>query len=374
MSGSLPLLLTVMCDEMDRITELREMIRAFGSGPLLEEMPGNTLQDKGIAGPTAAHRIEEIHTPLNFSYITCTTGSSAFQNIVGVTQAELPARIAAGREALARCGLGAGDTLVVTYPPLVNVFTRQALDEAGISVRFICRPSRDALVLELCAARPRAVLGESSFLRAALVDARRLGLWGRLPDDLIVIAAGTPLDPELGEQLSELPGSALHDLYGCQEFGWLVLDGVPLREDIVLWDSGRPDRRKALLAGGLPTGDWFLTGQNPLNPQGKILTQSGVRGEWEPEVTILSTTLSDPMTAARVARSILRIKAKIVRLSPALQCGQPQNRLMVQIPGEAGSLTLEGPEQTRLFDDLVEAQKQYQREEKTDPVWNKVRV
>jgi hypothetical protein len=45
--------------------------------------------DKGIAGPTAAHVIEEIHTPLNLALVTFTTGSSAFQNIVGVTQNEL---------------------------------------------------------------------------------------------------------------------------------------------------------------------------------------------------------------------------------------------------------------------------------------------
>ncbi len=358
---------------MDRIEELWEMIRNFGSGPLLEEMPRNTLWDKGIAGPTAAHRIEEIHTPLNLSYITCTTGSSAFQNIVGVTQAELPARIAAGRKALAGCGLKAGDCLVITYPPLVNVFARQALDEAGITVRFICRPSRDALLLELCSFQPKAVLGESSFLRAALVDAKRLNLWKSLPKGLTVIAAGTPMDPELGHLLADLPGAELHDLYGCQEFGWLVLDGVSLRKDVVVWDSGRKDRRVHLLAGGLPTGDCFLLGKNPLNPSGTILTQSGVRAEVEPEVTVLETSLSDPITAYRTARSILRIKGKIIRVSSSLLCGQPNTKLRLQIPGQPEYLDLNRPEQTKLFDDLAQAQKQYQREGKNDPVWNKVR-
>lgn len=358
---------------MDQLEQLRQMIRTVGAGPLLEEMPRNTLADKGIAGPTAAHRIEEIHTPLNFSYLTCTTGSSAFQNLVGITQAELPARIAAGRRALELAGLKAGDVLVVTYPPLVNVFSRQALDEAGIQVRFICRPSRDALLVELCSPDVAGVLGESSFLRASLVDIRRLGLWERLPQGLKVIAAGTPLDPELADVLASLPGAVLHDLYGCQEFGWLVLDGVPLREDITLWDSGRADGRRHLLVGGLPTGDCFLLGQNPLCPQGTILTQTGQRAQPEPEVTVLATSLADPATAARVARSILRIKAKIVRISPQLRCGQPASVLSIDLPGQDASLRLTGPTVTKAFDDLVEAQKQYQRQAKNDPVWSKTR-
>ncbi|MFQ9936695.1 MAG: hypothetical protein ACLRXQ_12685 [Phascolarctobacterium faecium] len=40
------------------------------------------MADKGIAGPTAAHVIEDVHTPLNLAYLTFTTGTSAFQNIV----------------------------------------------------------------------------------------------------------------------------------------------------------------------------------------------------------------------------------------------------------------------------------------------------
>lgn len=356
---------------MDGLDSLREMIRSFGAGPLLEEMPRNTLADKGIAGPTAAHRIEELHTPLNFAFLTCTTGSSAFQNLVGVTPQELPARTAAGKRALERSGLRRGDTLVVTYPPLINVFTRQALDDLGIQVRFICRPSRDALLLELCTPPVAGVLGESSFLRAALVDASRLGLWERLPHGLKVIAAGTPLDRALPGVLAPLPGAELHDLYGCQEFGWLTLDGVPLREDVVLWDSGRADGRRHLLVGGLPTGDCFLVGRHPLNPSGSVLTHTGERASQEAEVTVLATTLSDPGTAARVARSILRIKAKIVRLSPDLRCAQPRSILRVCQPGREATLELTGPTATRAFDDLVEAQRAYQRLAKNDPVWRK---
>ena len=352
---------------MDDLKQLEELLMGFGSGPLLEEMPQNTLEDKGIAGPTAAHRIEQIHTPLNFAYLTCTTGSSAFQNLVGVVPQELPARISAGKLALERSGLRRGDVLVVTYPPLVNVFTRQALEEYGVTVRFIRRPSRDALLLELCQRPIHGVVGESSFLRAALVDARRMGLWNRLPRDLILLAAGTPLDPELEEVMSPLTNWRLHDLYGCQEFGWLVLDGIPLRGDITMWDAGREDGRRHLLAGGLPTGDCFLLG-----PGGRILTASGLRAKAEPEVILRATTLADPDTAARVARSILRIKAKIVRLDPELRYSQIHTRLRVKLPGQSEALELLGPDKTKQFDDLVEAQKQYQAR-KRDPVWSKSR-
>lgn len=155
--------------------ELRRALLEFGTGPLLAEMPRRTLADKGIAGPTAAHVIEELHTPLNLAYTTFTTGTTAFQTPVGVTWQELPDRAAAGVRALERCGVPRGAELLVTYPPLVNVFSRQALEEYGSKARFILRPSRDALLAELCSGA-RFVVGESSFLRAALQDAHRLGL------------------------------------------------------------------------------------------------------------------------------------------------------------------------------------------------------
>ena len=115
----------------DPIATLEWLLEAQPGIPSLQEMPRRTLEDKGIAGPTAAHIIEEIHTPLNLALVTFTTGSSAFQNIVGVTHDELALRTAAGKRALAACGVTAGQQVLVTYAPLVNVFTRQALDESG---------------------------------------------------------------------------------------------------------------------------------------------------------------------------------------------------------------------------------------------------
>lgn len=125
----------------DPIATLEWLVDAQQGIPTLTEMPRRTLSDKGIAGPTAAHVIEEIHTPLNLALVTFTTGSSAFQNIVGVTQNELPLRIAAGRRVLAECGVTAGQHMVVTYAPLVNVFTRQALDESGLHWSFYPAPA-----------------------------------------------------------------------------------------------------------------------------------------------------------------------------------------------------------------------------------------
>jgi hypothetical protein len=233
----------------DSAAELAEYVRNFQNAPALEAMPRRALADKGINGPTSAHVIEEIHTPFNLAYVTFTTGTSAFQNIVGVTWEEIPGRVAASHRALGGAGLQKGDTLLVSYAPLVNVFSKKALEEYGLRWFFPEVSSRDALLLALVKGRPRAVIGESSFLRAALEDAKKLGIAGDLPRDLVFLAAGTPLDDALPETAEKMIRGKVHDLYGCQEFGWLVLDGVPLRDDISLVDSGGSGD---LVVGGLP--------------------------------------------------------------------------------------------------------------------------
>lgn len=362
-----------------------EEMKTFGSGPLLEEMPRSSLKDKGISGSTAAHRIEEIHTPLNLAYVTFTTGTSAFQNIVGVTFQELPDRVEAGKRALRQAGIRRGDRILITYPPLVNVFSRRVFKEYGVEYFFLERPSRDALLVALLREQPAAVLGESTFLRAGLVDARRLGLFKQLPQNLIIVAAGSPLDGELEEEASRLLGAQVHDLYGCQEFGWLTLDGWPLRDDLLLWDSGRRDKRKHLIVGGIATGDCFLcrpcskdylarkenreeTGR--LLVDEIIITPSRMRAEIEPE-TLVAAVSTASQTAVRAARSILRIKGKLVRTMGEMCCGQENTVLFLNIPEVNGQLRIEGPDKTRLFDVLLEAQKNYEREAKADPVWNK---
>ena len=133
----------------DFLENLKFMIDEFGTSPTLEEMKRRTLLDKGIAGPTAAHFIEEVHVPLNLSYLTFTTGSSAFQNIVGVTHSEIENRVKASHNALQKAGVKKGDKILFTYPPLVNVFSNRALKEYGVQWCFLQRSSRDAFLSKL---------------------------------------------------------------------------------------------------------------------------------------------------------------------------------------------------------------------------------
>lgn len=356
---------------MAQLEELREFIESYSTAPTLEKMPRRTLADKGIAGPTGAHVIEEVHTPFNLAYITVTTGSTAFQNIVGVTAAEIPDRIEASRKALERCGVRPGDHILFTYAPLVNVFTKEALEAFGVTWSFLRVSSRDALIVALAEKKPRAVVGESSFLRGTLEDAWKMGLQGEIPEGLILIAAGTPLDLELSSA-ADRQGAVIHDLYGCQEFGWITLDGVPLREDVFLLDAG--DGHCDLFVGGLATGDRFpvLEGGHLLNPEGRIITYSRLRSAAEYETTILATTASGRETVERLAKTVLRIKAKIVRVAPNLALGAERTVVEVSYPGrEASPVQIEG--KTRLLDSLLQAQMDYQAQSKTDPAWLKKR-
>ena len=64
------------------LEQMAEAVDEFSTAPSFAEMPRRALEDKLAAGPTSAHVIEEVHTPLNVAYVTFTTGSTAFQNIV----------------------------------------------------------------------------------------------------------------------------------------------------------------------------------------------------------------------------------------------------------------------------------------------------
>ncbi|MDJ0930802.1 hypothetical protein [Breoghania sp.] len=159
----------------DDLTVLEEALNAFGTVPTLQEVPRRTLADKGIDGPTAAHVIEEVHTPFNLAYLTFTTGSSAFQNIVGVTHSEISGRCAVVRTLFERLGSGPQAKMLVSYPPLVNVFAADALPACGVEWSFLKRSSRDAFIVSACREQPKIILGESSFLRANFEQANKLG-------------------------------------------------------------------------------------------------------------------------------------------------------------------------------------------------------
>ena len=348
-----------------------QQVEDYRLGPSLAEMERRSLEKKGIAGPTFAHVIEEVHSPWNLAYLTFTTGTSAFQNPVGVTYEELPARKAASARAVKQAGISAGATVLVTYPPLVNVFGMHFFQEAGIRVQFLPRSSRDAFLAMLWEVRPEAVLGESRFLRNSLEMAEILGMEEQIRPDTIWLAAGSPLDLELQERLRRFPGAALHDLYGCQEFGWLAVDGVPLREDLLLVE------KEGLLypvVGGLPVGDGFPPSAQGhcLNPAGPLVTYRAVRGQTQWETILYETKARDRATAERAAKTILRLKGRIVHVSRNLVTGSDRTvagvrRFFEEQPEPA---VLCGAK-TGFLEEMLEAQKHYQSRAKNDPLWQK---
>lgn len=364
----------------DPIATLEWLLQAQQGIPSLEEMPRRTLVDKGIAGPTAAHVIEEIHTPFNLALVTFTTGSSAFQNIVGVTHSELPLRIAAGKRALAESGVTAGQRLLITYAPLINVFTRQALDENHLEWSFLPRSCRDALLIALCRQQPNVVVGESSFLRATLEQALKMGLVSRLPKNLTLITAGTPLDASL-VPLSASLGYPLHDLYGCQEFGWLALNGIPLRDDVSLVPTSQGGDWREVIVGGLPTGDSFpvAAGSHVCNSQGYIQTWKRRRTSPEYEMVVMATTAQHREIIERTARTILRIKGRVCRVDPELQTGATATHIRLcpaAMPGvmpTGEAIDICGPRHSAQFDALLDAQRTLQQYAKNDPAWSKAR-
>ncbi|MGJ5180293.1 acyl carrier protein [Bradyrhizobium oligotrophicum] len=352
---------------------------AFDTAPTFAEMPRRDLAAKGISGPTAAHVIEEIHTPFNLAYVTFTTGSSAFQNIVGVAHTEIEARCEATRRVMAGIGAKPGDRMFVTYPPLVNVFSKEALNRCGIEWFFLERSSRAAFIAAFCRARPDIVLGESSFIRASLAEAKQLGLTADLPESCRVVVAGTPLDLDLLTEVAP-QGYRVHDLYGCQEFGWLTLDGRPVRDDLSLLPSPAGDGYSELVVGGLPMGDSFPVSEtgHVCDPTGKIITYRRRRTYPEYEVVVEKTTVASRETVERAARTILRIKSRVVKVSQKLQTGCAATELRL-VPGIGAAqaddqqLLITGPAKTQAFDDLVKAQAEVQSNSKTDPVWHKKR-
>jgi hypothetical protein len=366
------------------LRDLEIMVDDFATAPTLETVERRTLADKGIAGATAAHVIEEIHTPFNLAYLSFTTGSTAFQNIVGVTHAELPERSRASQKAFRLAGVLPGSHILVSYAPLVNVFPAAALTQFGLTWSFPRRSSRDAFILSLCKDKPAVVFGESSFIRASLTDACSLGLEAEVPRGIILFTAGTTLDLEL-LPVAERFGWRVHDLYGCQEFGWLTLNGIPLRDDISLIPSPHHEMYREVVVGGLPMGDSFPVSRSGHvcrvdgEPAGEIITYRRQRTHPEYEVLVSATTLGSAETVGRVARTILRIKGRVVKVRPDVLLSAPATVLEL-LPGVTArgccpdvAAVITGPEKTCMFELMVQAQLDLQQTAKTDPTWHKTR-
>lgn len=361
------------CDSMREmaVNMLEQAMERYAGAPDFKEMARRTLEVKGIAGPTAAHVIEEVHVPLNYAYITFTTGTSAFQTPVGVTKEEMKERKQAAKRALSLAGVEPGKRMLVTYPPLVNVFTGEALREYGTEAVFLERSCREALLASWCRGEVLVTIGESSFLRTVLEDAKRMGLSQLLPEQMILLAAGTPLDMELLELIKGMPGWRLHDLYGCQEFGWLALDGVLLRDDIILVHREKEPKKVYPVVGGLAVGDCFRQGKHCLNANGVLATHSHETDGTEWETWMEAAAALDRETVKRTAKSILRMKSRVVRLKEDMQCGQSETRVVLKPVGGGEEICITGPEKTRLLDSLLEAQKAYQGNQKRDGTWRK---
>jgi len=132
-----------------------------------------------------------------------------------------------------------------------------------------------------------------------------------------------------------------------------------------------------LVVGGLPMGDSFPVSESGhvCNRNGKVITYRRERTYPEYEVIVKATTLTSAVTLGRVARSILRIKGRVVKISPDVVTGAEHTVLELTpdyiTAGKQQGIVIEGPEKTRFFDDLVQAQLDYQQKAKADPTWTK---
>lgn len=350
----------------------------FDSEPTLAEMPRLTLRDKSIDGPAAAHKIEEVHTPENFAFTTFSTGSSALQNVIGVTLPELESRRRASEKIFKMTGLSAGCAMLVTYPPLVNLFTADALRAHGVKVSFLRKSARSSLLSVLALRRPDVLVGESSFICSAMRDADKLSRSDLFGEGMKIFAAGTPLNMELLEE-AEKREIVLHDLYGCQEFGWLACDGCAVRNDISFIPAGCGNEKLfEVVVGGLPVGDVIpLSSEGHVcGGKGNMLTYRRERAQVEFNVIVKESKMLSPESVRRTARSITRLKGRRVYVSHDIITGAEHTVLELKKPVEecpsaASGFTICGDEKTETFDLIAQAQLSYQSDHRESGVWRK---
>ena len=161
------------------------------------------------------------------------------------------------------------------------------------------------------------------------------------------------------------------------------MDGVPLRDDIALQNRNGKDYYE-LIVGGLPMSDSFPVSSkgHVLNREGRIITYRRMRTYPDFEVCVLESPLPNAEVVQRVARTILRTKARIVKCSPKLKTGADRTLLELTLSVSTGNsgvdesdmpALIEGPEKTRLFDVFGEAQVKYELEKVWDPAYTKKR-
>lgn len=350
-------------------------LELFDNAPTIDSMPRQCLLDRGLYGPSVAHKIEELHTPSNIAFATFSTGTNSLQNIIGVVNQEIGARVRASMAAFDIIGLQDGDELLVTYPPLVNLFPVEAIRAKGIRLCFLHRSSRASLLEYLRSNQPSAIIGESSFIYTAMRDAVSLGMSELFNEAIQIVTAGTPLNLEMYEE-AQAKKIKVHDLYGCQEFGWIACDGISLRGDVSLIPVGEKDWYEVVV-GGLPTGDRIPISESGhlCNRDGRLITYRIVRSPEELDVVIKASKVKSEVTVKRIAKSILRLKAKMVYVSPSLILGADNTVLELKssVYNKRPSIDycIDSALKTELFDSIASAQCLYQNDHKYNEVWTK---
>jgi len=78
------------------------------------------------------------------------------------------------------------------------------------------------------------------------------------------------MDLDLIPIAREILGARVHDSLRCQEFWWLTMDGIPLRDDISLVKSAGRHRVLRACRRRLPMSDSF-----PVSSKGHVLNSQG---------------------------------------------------------------------------------------------------
>ena len=96
-------------------------------------------------------------------------------------------------------------------------------------------------------------------------------------------------------------------------------------------------------------------------------------------MVVVATTAHHQEIVERTARTIMRIKGRICRVSPKLQTLAEATHIQL-IPGilpddASGSVPIDiiGPDATAQFDALLASQRELQQQGKNDPAWSKPR-
>ncbi|MCF0248177.1 MAG: hypothetical protein HUJ86_06185, partial [Synergistes sp.] len=235
-----------------------------------------------------------------------------------------------------------------------------------------------ALLESLNERKPAALIGEPSFIHSTMLDAEKIGCPELFSEETAIIAAGAPMSLNLLEA-AEKKDIRVHDLYGCQEFGWIACDGLLLRSDISFVPAGGvKEDLFEVVVGGLPTGDIMPLSQSGhvCCRSGKLITYRRQRASVELNVIVKESTLNSPETVRRTARSITRLKGKNVFVSSTLVTKAARTLLELKRSAEECSVDSEGflisgDEKTEMFDSIARAQLDYQRDHRESGVWNK---